>query len=101
MDNPSAERKYKAELDRLASSSKSPPQHEDASIASKVAQYVPAVGKLLGGTQTDPSERERSSSTEKPPGPPHRPIHDSQIEEFLRDQHRSERIVEAEEVTDA
>jgi len=28
-----------------------------------------------------------------PPGPPERPHHDTQIEEFVRDQHRSREVV--------
>lgn len=50
-----------------------------------VSQYVPAVGKVLGADQKDESSREET----KIPGPPERPHHDTQIEEFIKDQHRS------------
>jgi hypothetical protein len=49
-----------------------------------VAQYVPAVGKLL---QHEKKEVEQEVKTTD--GPPLRPHHDTQIEEFVRDQHRS------------
>ncbi|KAL1838985.1 hypothetical protein VTJ49DRAFT_1996 [Mycothermus thermophilus] len=103
MDNPSADRDYKAELDKLATGTKTPPKNEkneDTSIANKVSQYVPAVGKLLGGSQMDEPESKESPSTFKPPGPPHRTQNDPQIEDFIRDQHRSEKMVAANEVTD-
>lgn len=51
-----------------------------------VSQYVPAVGKVLG---TGEKEDKSSSEETKVPGPPERPHHDTQIEEFIKDQHRS------------
>lgn len=52
-----------------------------------MSQYVPAVGKVLG---TDAKTESTSSALgETIPGPPERPHHDTQIEEFVRDQHRS------------
>lgn len=51
-----------------------------------VSQYVPAVGKVLG---TDQKEEGASRDENKIPGPPERPHHDTQIEEFIKDQHRS------------
>lgn len=51
-----------------------------------VSQYVPAVGKVLG---TDQKDGEASRDENKIPGPPERPHHDTQIEEFIKDQHRS------------
>lgn len=51
-----------------------------------VTQYVPAVGKVLG---TDGKEDESLKEETKIPGPPERPHHDTQIEEFIKDQHRS------------
>ena len=52
-----------------------------------MAKYVPpSVGKVLG------IEKKEESAPEDPapaPGPPERPHHDAQIEEFVRDQHRS------------
>jgi hypothetical protein len=52
-----------------------------------VSQYAPAVGKVLGTDQKrDKTTREE---TTKVPGPPERPHHDTQIEEFIKDQHSS------------
>lgn len=51
-----------------------------------VSQYVPAVGKVLGA---DEKEDESSREGSKVPGPPERPHHDTQIEEFIKDQHVS------------
>lgn len=53
----------------------------------KVSQYVPAVGKALG--QEQKKNTPAQSLEPKVPGPPERPVHDVQIEEFVRDQHRS------------
>lgn len=49
-----------------------------------VSQYIPAVGKVLGT-----EKKEDVSASQPPSGPPDRPHHDTQIEEFVRDQHRS------------
>lgn len=54
-----------------------------------MSQYVPAVGKALG--QGKKMDAPCQSLEPKVPGPPERPIHDVQIEEFVRDQHRSKR----------
>lgn len=51
-----------------------------------VSQYVPAVGKVLGSNE---KEDESSREETKIPGPPERPHHDTQIEEFIKDQHTS------------
>ena len=56
-----------------------------------VTDYVPAVGKLLGKEEKKKDEAPVEPPT-KPSGPPHRPVHDTQIEEFVRDQHRSQNI---------
>lgn len=55
----------------------------------KVTAYVPAVGHLLG---KEDKKDEQPVEPAKPSGPPHRPDHDTQIEEFVRDQHRSQNI---------
>ncbi len=52
---------------------------------SLVVEYVPPVAPLLGVKKDKPDEKEH----EQPPGPPERPSHDPSIEEFVRDQHRS------------
>jgi hypothetical protein len=54
-----------------------------------VTEYVPAVGKLLGKEDT---KDKQSVEPAKAAGPPHRPVHDTQIEEFVRDQHKSQNI---------
>jgi hypothetical protein len=54
-----------------------------------VSEYIPAVGKLLGKEEKKPEQKVEEV---KPSGPPERPHHDTQIEEFVRDQHRSKTI---------
>jgi len=51
-----------------------------------VSQYVPAVTRMLRREieQGEPSPELKAIS-----GPPDRPDHDPQIEEFVRDQHKS------------
>lgn len=56
-----------------------------------VADYVPAVGHLLGKTDEEQAKKEQVPSRDVP-GPPERPAHDTQIQEFVRDQHRSKDI---------
>ncbi|KAL2126407.1 hypothetical protein VTI74DRAFT_969 [Chaetomium olivicolor] len=88
---------YKAKLDKAATRVKSPPQEEQGTgIIDKVSQYVPAVGRMLGKQEEEP---EPSLPEKKPPGPPERPHHDTQIEEFIKDQHRSKKIVGMEKPT--
>lgn len=50
-----------------------------------VTEYIPAVSKIIGGKESEPPEPQQSNV----PGPPNRPDHDHNIEEFVRDQHRS------------
>lgn len=54
-----------------------------------VADYSPAVGKLLGVEKKE--EEEPAKAPTAPPGPPERPHHDVPIEEFLKEQHRSKK----------
>lgn len=57
-----------------------------------MTQYIPAAGKILGRAQdeaTPPPPPPQQATSSKVPGPPERPDHDVQIEEFVRDQHRS------------
>lgn len=57
-------------------------------LTEKVSQYLPAaVGNALGRRSKEASPPSQTES--KVPGPPDRPHHDTQIEEFVRDQHRS------------
>ncbi|KXX78077.1 hypothetical protein MMYC01_204212 [Madurella mycetomatis] len=86
---------YKAKLDEIASKAKNPPaENEGTGLVDKISQYVPAVGKVLGGEANEP---ESSAAKTDPSVPPQRPEHDTQIEEFLRDQHRSHEVVGANE----
>lgn len=56
-----------------------------------MSQYVPAVGKMFG-TEDKPKEKPVTEDKPAPHVPPVRPHHDTQIEEFVRDQHRSKNI---------
>ncbi|KAK7708599.1 hypothetical protein SLS64_006701 [Diaporthe eres] len=81
---------YKEQLDEAAIKVKDPQSGANeggviGQVVEKVSQYVPAVGKVLGTDHKDESSREET----KVPGPPERPHHDTQIEEFIKDQHRS------------
>ncbi|OIW29787.1 hypothetical protein CONLIGDRAFT_631864 [Coniochaeta ligniaria NRRL 30616] len=84
---------YKEQLDKAAEKVKGPPagtkEEPSETLLDKVTEYVPAVGKLLG---KEDKKDEQPVEPAKPSGPPHRPVHDTQIEEFVRDQHRSQDI---------
>ena len=54
-----------------------------------MSQYVPALGKMLG--KEDTQEESTTAPQTSIPGPPERPDHDLQREEFVRDQHRSKK----------
>lgn len=58
-----------------------------------MSQYVPAVGNMLGKKESPEPLPEKKPNS----GPPNRPEHDTQIEEFVRDQHRSTPIQNLEE----
>ncbi|KAK2602529.1 hypothetical protein N8I77_009050 [Diaporthe amygdali] len=82
---------YKEQLDEAAikvknSQNETNEQGVIGQVVEKVSEYVPAVAKVLG---TDKKEEESSVDNSKVPGPPERPHHDTQIEEFIKDQHRS------------
>ncbi|AEO63344.1 uncharacterized protein THITE_2108450 [Thermothielavioides terrestris NRRL 8126] len=93
---------YKAKLDEAASRAKSPPSSEGQStgMIDKLSEYVPAVGRMLGGQEKQP-ETEVSPAGKEMPGPPNRPEHDTQIEEFIRDQHRSKKVVAIDQAKDS
>ncbi|KAH8887447.1 hypothetical protein GQ53DRAFT_844304 [Thozetella sp. PMI_491] len=85
---------YKAMLDEAAEKDKmkdtpKPPQDSSGAspIVETVSRYVQTLGKILG--QTEPEKAAVPTASGPAPGPPHRPDHDPQIEEFVRDQHRS------------
>jgi len=51
------------------------------------------------GSQENQQEAEPSPVGKNLPGPPERPKHDTQIEEFLKDQHHSKKVVGIDEPT--
>lgn len=51
-----------------------------------MTQYIPAAAKILS---KPPEEKEEKISRPGIPGPPERPYNDAQVEEFIRQQHRS------------
>ena len=53
---------------------------------------------MLGSQENQP-EAEPSPVGKNLPGPPERPKHDTQIEEFLKDQHHSKKVVGIDEPT--
>lgn len=85
---------FKEQLDQEAIDSRVH-QHESEEhstvkdIVDKISHAIPAVAPLIGGSNPDNKVEEHK---EVPPGPPNRPEHDTQIEEFVREQHRSNGI---------
>ncbi|KAJ2904017.1 hypothetical protein MKZ38_008949 [Zalerion maritima] len=81
--------KYKERLDEKAKSNKNPDDgKKEPSVIEKVAEKIPCAPSLLRGKKDDEKEKQQPKREELP-GPPDRPHHDEQIEEFVRDQHRS------------
>ncbi|UNI18666.1 hypothetical protein JDV02_004920 [Purpureocillium takamizusanense] len=79
---------FKEQLDRIAIASREA-DHESKPnpIIEKITEYIPAASAILGGgSHQQPQEEKKSTEI---PGPPDRPDHDHKIEEFVRDQHRS------------
>lgn len=60
-----------------------------ATVTETVTEYIPAAAKILGTEKKEAEEKE--SEPESTPGPPERPHHDVNIEEFVREQHRSKK----------
>ncbi|KAL6831093.1 hypothetical protein J3E69DRAFT_364002 [Trichoderma sp. SZMC 28015] len=85
---------FKEQLDQEAIDSRVH-QHESEEhstvkdIVDKISHAIPAVAPLIGGSNPEHKQEEHK---EVPPGPPTRPEHDTQIEEFVREQHRSNGI---------
>ncbi|QYS94789.1 hypothetical protein H0G86_002111 [Trichoderma simmonsii] len=85
---------FKEQLDKEAIESRVH-QHEGEEhstvkdIVDKISHAIPAVAPLIGGSNPEHKEEEHK---EVPPGPPTRPEHDTQIEEFVREQYRSNGI---------
>ncbi|KAI4859127.1 hypothetical protein F4820DRAFT_454198 [Hypoxylon rubiginosum] len=85
------ETSFKDRLDRAAEDARHPndgKRHHQPNLAEKVAKYIPPVAKLLG-IKTPGTRQPRSPDLI--PGPPERPRDDRHIEEFVRDQHKSEK----------
>lgn len=61
---------------------------DSPNLRDKVAEYVPAVSKLIGPGKDDQAQREDTPQKDLS-GPPNRPEHDEHIAEFVREQHRS------------
>ena len=84
---------YKEKLDRAAHEARHPHRSDEQEkpdvhpIVEKVTEYVPPLGRALGLDKKSTSQEQTAPA--KPPGPPERPQHDTQVKEFLRDQHRS------------
>ncbi|KAF6841298.1 hypothetical protein CMUS01_03616 [Colletotrichum musicola] len=81
------EMSFKEQLDQAAHDAREPdePPRQNP-IIEKVTQYIPAAAKLLGNPQ---EEKDEKISRPGIPGPPDRPYDDAQVEEFIRQQHRS------------
>ncbi|KAF5668202.1 hypothetical protein FHETE_5468 [Fusarium heterosporum] len=77
---------FKRQLDRAADTTRDMENQKPNPIIEKITEYVPAAAKVLPARQSPPKEED------KPQGPPERPHHDDQIEDFVRDQHRSQGV---------
>ncbi|TFB04121.1 hypothetical protein CCMA1212_003939 [Trichoderma ghanense] len=82
---------FKEQLDREAVESRT--QHDNGehstvkAVVDKIASVIPASVPFIGGSHTATDDRVEHKP--EPKIPPRRPEHDPQIEEFVRDQHRS------------
>lgn len=54
-----------------------------------VTDYIPAAAKVLGTEKKEAEEKSPQPRTAR--GPPERPHHDANIEDFVREQHRSKK----------
>ncbi|CAJ0551860.1 Ff.00g058390.m01.CDS01 [Fusarium sp. VM40] len=80
------EETFKRQLDRAADTTRELENQKPNPIVEKITEYVPAAAKILPARQSLPKEENH------PPGPPQRPHHDDKIEDFVRDQHRSQGV---------
>ncbi|KAI6785074.1 uncharacterized protein J7T54_008168 [Emericellopsis cladophorae] len=83
---------YKEKLDQVAEEKRKaqqPQQSNPIVEKSKPSLSFPAKtyasSKILGNSKQEPA----TTKSEDIPGPPERPHHDHKIEDFVRDQHRS------------
>ncbi|KAK2004569.1 hypothetical protein LX36DRAFT_649893 [Colletotrichum falcatum] len=85
--NKDRELSFKQQLDQAAHDARKPDDEPKQNpIIEKLTQYIPAAANILGNAQ---EEREEKISRPGIPGPPQRPYDDTQVEEFIRQQHRS------------
>nr|XP_036578424.1 uncharacterized protein CTRU02_11652 [Colletotrichum truncatum]KAF6785667.1 hypothetical protein CTRU02_11652 [Colletotrichum truncatum] len=84
------EMSFKQQLDQAAHDAREPDEPPKQNpIIEKVTQYIPAAAKILGNPQEEKEEKKEKISRPGIPGPPERPYDDAQVEEFIRQQHRS------------
>ncbi|KAF9770365.1 hypothetical protein IL306_012098 [Fusarium sp. DS 682] len=77
---------FKEQLDKAADNTRELENQKPNPVVEKITEYVPAAAKILPARQSPPKDED------KPPGPPERPHHDDKIEDFVRDQHRSQGV---------
>ncbi|KAK3499309.1 uncharacterized protein B0T23DRAFT_14436 [Neurospora hispaniola] len=101
---------YKPQLDQIADQKRKGPEEQQqpqqsggSGIVDKISEYVPAsVSETIGlGEKQQQQQQEEMKPKEGDLSavPPHRPHHDEQIQEFIRDQHRSKEILGDDEET--
>lgn len=56
---------------------------------------------MLGASQEKQQESSPAPTGKDIPGPPDRPTHDTQIEEFIKDQHHSKDVIGVDEPSNA
>ncbi|ORY71924.1 uncharacterized protein BCR38DRAFT_480400 [Pseudomassariella vexata] len=86
---------FKEQLDQKAKDDRHPPSTETEPgtaqiLKEKVNHYVPAAAKILG-TDAEQKEDERTTPPKETHSFPARPSHDANIEDFIRDQHKSKK----------
>ncbi|TQV91090.1 hypothetical protein V2A60_008101 [Cordyceps javanica] len=94
---PPADRPYKKHLDEAASH-ETEDYREPGTVqkaVEKVSEYIPAAAGPLQKLTGHPAaaRTEEAEETPAPPDPsqlPERPLHDTHIEEFVREQHRQD-----------
>ncbi|RGP73537.1 hypothetical protein FSPOR_2119 [Fusarium sporotrichioides] len=80
------EETFKTQLDKAADNTRERENQKPNPIVEKSKSFGEHSAKVLPVGQSPPKEED------KPPGPPERPHHDHKIEDFVRDQHRSQGI---------
>ncbi|KAH8125538.1 hypothetical protein ACSS6W_009173 [Trichoderma asperelloides] len=92
-DSPPQAPPFKEQLDQKADESRAREHGSGGesiieTVVHKISQAIPAQMHVLGGSNPD-GKVEDEAEAEAEAGPPHRPENDVQIEEFVREQHRS------------